>query len=44
MAITRMKFLVAQIVHLRVIVTRVGDNQLAPITLIGGGRKEKHQV
>lgn len=39
-----MKFLVAQIVHLRVIAIRVGDNLQELTTLTGGGKMEKHRV
>ena len=39
-----MKFLVAQIVHLRVIAIRVGDSLQDLITLTGGGKRERHQV
>lgn len=41
---SRMKFLVAQIVHLRVIAIRVGDSLQDLTTLTGGGKKERHQV
>ena len=39
-----MSFLVAQIVLLRVIATRVGDSRQAQTTLTGDGKKEKRQV
>lgn len=39
-----MKFLVAQIVRLRVIAIRAGDNLQVLTTLTGEGNKEKHQV
>lgn len=39
-----MKFLVAQIVHLRVIAIRVGDNLQELTTLTGGGKMERRRV
>ena len=41
---TRMKFLVAQIVHLRMIAIRVGDSLWDLTTLTGGGKMERHRV
>lgn len=42
--ITRMKFLVVQIVHLRMTAIRVGDNLQVLTTLTGEERMERHRV
>lgn len=39
-----MKFHVDQIVHLRAIAIRVGDNLQDLTTLTGGGKMERHRV